>query len=339
MKYRVTFQPANTVIAVDAEETILQSALNAGHALPYSCRGGTCGACLAEVVAGNMAYPDGERPLALSEQQEAEGKALLCQAYACSDLIIKAREIDDLAGVHARVLPCRVLRLQRLAPDVMGIDLRLPAHQRLAFLAGQYIDILWQQGRRRSFSLADSPHADEHLALHVRYVPGGKFSHFVFNELQEGAILRFQGPLGTFFLRRDSERPIIMLGGGTGFAPLKAMLEEAFHQGLDRSVHLYWGARTRQDLYLHALPLRWAEQQPQFRYTPVLSAPAADDHWDGRCGWVHAAVAEDYPDLSHADVYMSGPPAMIAAAKTAFFAQGLPPEQLFYDSFDWAKDG
>jgi CDP-4-dehydro-6-deoxyglucose reductase len=338
MKYHITLKPSDTTLTVDEQQTVLQAALNAGHTLPYSCRNGTCGTCLGEVLQGRVAYPDDQRPPALSETQMQSGKALFCQARPLSDLTIKVREIDAVADLTIRTLPCRVMRLQRLASDVMQINLRLPNHEQLPFLAGQYIDFLLRDSRRRSFSLANPPHASQHLELHVRHIPGGVFSDFAFNELKEQAILRLQGPLGTFFVRHDSQRPIIMVGGGTGFAPLKAMLEDLFHQDIERPIHLYWGARARRDLYLHELPLRWAQQQPLFQYTPVLSAPTKNDHWDGRSGWVHEAVAADYPDLSGYEVYMSGPPPMIEAAKTAFQAQGLALEHLHYDAFTPASD-
>ncbi len=338
MNYRLTVKPSDTAVTIDAQQTVLEAALNAGHSLPYSCRGGTCGACLGELLDGEVAYPDGQRPPALSAAQHAAGKALFCQARPLSDLVIKARPIDAEGEQTLRILPCRVAELRRLAPDVMQVHLQLPARDRLAFVAGQYIDFLLRDGRRRSFSLANPPHADETLELHIRHVAGGRFSEFVFNELQEKALLRLQGPLGQFVLRHTRRCPIIMIAGGTGFAPLKAMLMDAFHRGIDRPIHLYWGARARRDLYLHDLPLHWAEQYATFRYTPVLSQPAVEDHWEGRCGWVHEAVAADYPDLSGFEVYMSGPPAMIQAATPKFQAQGLAPDHLFYDAFEPAGD-
>nr|HQC72768.1 FAD-binding oxidoreductase [Candidatus Competibacteraceae bacterium] len=271
-----------------------------------------------------------------SAAEQAAGKVLLCQAYPCSDLVIAAREVKSSGDIRARLPPCRVERRELLAPDVMRLYLKLPSTERLQFLAGQYVDILLADGRRRGFSLANPPHADELLELHVRHVPGGFFTGFVFERMKDKALLRFQGPLGTFFLREDSPRPIILVGGGTGFAPLKGMLEHAFHVGLQRSLHLYWGARARVDLYLDELPRQWAAQHAHFRYTPVLSEPDAGEDWPGRSGWVHEAVAADYPDLSGYDVYMSGPPAMIEAAKPVFAARGLPAEQLFYDAFDFA---
>ncbi|HHW76568.1 MAG TPA: CDP-6-deoxy-delta-3,4-glucoseen reductase [Xanthomonadaceae bacterium] len=336
MLYRVTIKNSGHEFQVAETESVLDAALREkGSVLPYGCRNGTCGSCMGTILSGEVNYPNG-RPAGLSEQDQAEGKALLCQARPCSDLVIEAREVKTVGDIPVKTLPCRVERRELLAPDVMRLFLKLPNTERLQFLAGQYVDILLADGRRRGFSLANPPHADELLELHVRHVPGGFFTGFVFERMKDKALLRFQGPLGTFFLREDSPRPIILIGGGTGFAPLKGMLEHAFHIGLDRSLHLYWGARAKVDLYLDALPRRWAEQHPNFRYTPVLSEPRPEDEWQGRAGWVHEAVAADYPDLSDCDVYMSGPPPMIEAAKPVFAAQGLPADQLFYDSFEFA---
>jgi CDP-4-dehydro-6-deoxyglucose reductase len=336
MLYHITIQPSGHEFQVAANESVLDAALREkGSVLPYGCRNGTCGSCMGTILSGEVAYPDG-RPPGLSESEQAGGKVLLCQARPRSDLVIEAREVKTGGDIAVRMLPCRVEQRELLAPDVMRLFLKLPNNERLQFLAGQYVDILLADGRRRGFSLANPPHADELLELHVRHVPGGVFTDYVFNKMKDKALLRFQGPLGTFFLREDSSRPIILMGGGTGFAPLKGMLEHVFHIELDRPLHLYWGARAKVDLYLDQLPRRWAAEHPNFRYTPVLSEPRLEDGWLGRTGWVHEAVAADYPDLSGYDVYMSGPPPMIEVAKPAFAARGLPVEQLFYDSFEFS---
>jgi len=216
--------------------------------------------------------------------------------------------------------------------------LKLPSNERLQFLAGQYVDILLQDGKRRAFSLANAPHDDEFLQLHVRHVPGGQFTHYVFHEMPEKAILRFEGPLGSFFLHEDNEKPIIFVAGGTGFAPVKGMVEHAFHHGVKRKMIFYWGARSLKDLYLLDMPRQWAREHSNFSFVPVLSDPLPEDGWQGRTGFVHQAVAEDFPDLSGYEVYASGAPQMVEAAHKAFRAQGLPEEEFYSDAFLFSKD-
>ena len=337
MGHRVKIEPSGHEFEAAEGETILAAALRAGVTLPYSCRNGNCGTCKGRLNAGEIDFGVYEAK-ALSAAERAAGQALFCRAVPLSDVVVTAREIAAAKDIAVKILPCRVAKMQRLAPDVMALYLKPPQAERLQFLAGQYIDILLRDGRRRSFSLANAPHDDEFLQLHIRHVPGGHFTNFVFTEMQEKSLLRFEGPLGTFFLREDSDRPIVLVAGGTGFAPIKGMLEHAFHIGLTRPLHLFWGARARVDLYLHELALGWARTHANFRYTPVLSAPQAEDAWTGATGYVHAAVAHAYPDLAAYDVYASGPPPMIAAATDAFTQQGLPRERFYFDSFDFATD-
>lgn len=338
MSYKVTIQASGHQFDVEPGETVLEGALREKRCvLPYGCRNGTCGTCIGKVLSGEIEYVDGVPP-GINSREQAEGKVLFCSARPRGDLIIDVREVSAAQDVQIKILPCRVVGMQKLAHDVMRLHLKLPAAERLQYLAGQYIDILLKDGRRRGFSIANAPHTDEHLELHVRHVPGGEFTTFVFEKMREKAILRFEGPLGSFFLREESMRPIVMMGGGTGFAPLKGMLEHAFHVGITRPIHLYWGVRARQDLYMHERVEAWVEQHNNFRYTPVLSVPLPSDDWSGQTGWVHEAVAADYPDLSGHEVYMSGPPAMIQISKEVFAAQGLPDEHLYYDSFDYAAD-
>ena len=242
--------------------------------------------------------------------------------------------MQSAAEVQVRTLPCRVASKEQLNHDVVRLRLKLPENQRLQFFAGQYLDFILRDGRKRAFSIANAPHDDEYIELHVRHVPRGEFTDYVFESMGEKAILRIQAPLGTFILREDTERPVIFMGGGTGFAPIKAMIEHAFHQGMDRPMHLYWGVRSERDLYLPDLPRQWAREHSSFSYTPVLSEP--DPDWTGRNGFVHEAVLEDHPDMSGFDVYMSGPPIMVHSGRTAFEAAGLTMDHMFSDAFEYA---
>lgn len=337
MVHRVRLLPGDHELALQDGETVLQAALRQGHMLPYGCRNGTCGACLGEVLTGELAYPDGPPP-ALTADDAAAGRAILCQARPASDCTIEIREIDRPGDVVIRTLPARVTASEALAHDVTRLWLRLPASERLPFLAGQYIDLLLRDGRRRSFSLANAPDTDGHLELHVRQLPGGHFSDHLLARIQPKTVLRFEGPLGAFYLREDSDRPIILVAGGTGFAPIKSIVEHALARGIERPIHLFWGVRARRDLYLGEMAARWAAEHEHIDFTPVLSEPAAGDAWDGATGWVHEAVLAAYPELSGHQVYMAGPPPMIAAGRVAFAAAGLPAKELFFDSFDYARD-
>lgn len=334
-QYRVRIEPSGHEYNTDEGETILAGALRHGYMLPYSCRTGSCGTCKGTLVSGAIDYGTYEEK-ALSPAERAAGKALFCQAVPRADIVIHQREIAAAEDIAIKTLPCRVVAMERVAHDVMVLSLKPPQTERLAFLAGQYIDILLRDGNRRSFSLANPPQQNDVLQIHVRHVPGGAFTAHVFTRMKEKDIVRFRGPLGVFFLRPDSDLPLILVAGGTGFAPIKSMLEDAASKGVTRPMHLYWGVRARRDLYMHTLVQGWAQARPGFRYTPVLSEPAADDAWTGRTGWVHAAVLADYPDLRGHEVYASGPPPMVAAIRATFPRHGLPEERLYYDSFEFA---
>jgi len=335
MQYTVRIQKTGREFKVASDETVLAAALRQGISLMHSCRSGNCGSCKATLRSGQVDYGVYEQK-ALSDAERRAGKVLLCQAVPQSDLLVDATEVIAAEGVTVKTLPCRVVGMQRLADDVMRLQLKLPERQELNYLPGQYLEFLLRDGKRRSFSMAAPPAAGEPLELHIRHVPGGFFTEQVFTTMREKDLLRFQGPLGTFFLRRDSTRPIILVAGGTGFAPIKAIVMDALASGINRPMHLYWGVRARRDLYMDALARAWAARHEHFRYTPVLSEPLPADGWIGRIGWVHEAVVDDYPDMSGFDVYASGPPPMIDAARDAFAAHGLPADCLYFDSFEFA---
>jgi len=335
MAYQVTIQNSGHSFTVEDTESILEAALRQGIILPYGCRNGACGSCMGTVTAGAVNYPEG-MPRALSDADAAQHKALFCQAHPSGDLTIRVREVDAAKDIEVRTLPCRVNKLEQLAHDVIRIYLKLPDTERLQFLAGQYIDVLLKDHAPRSFSIANAPHDDRFIELHIRNVSGGYFSAQVFNQMQEKAMLRITGPLGTFFLREDSERPAILIGGGTGFAPIKGILEDAFHSGVQKPLHLFWGVRAKRDLYLEELPVRWLQEHANFSYTPVLSEPMAEDHWSGATGFVSDSVIHEYPDLSGHDVYMGGPPVMVEAGHKLFMQHGLDESRFFSDAFEYA---
>ena len=333
--FDVTLAPEGPTFQAGPDESILDAALRQGVPLPYGCRNGACGACRGRILAGQVHLPEEAARRGLTEREVRAGWTLLCQARAAADVRIAARADGPGAGV--RTLPARVASRTRLAHDVMELRLQLPPTERLRYRAGQYVDVLLRDGRRRAFSLANPPVQDEFLVLHVRRVPGGAFSGHVFDALEERSLLRLQGPLGSFHLRAESDLPVVFLAGGTGFAPIKAIIENALLAApLRREMHLYWGVRSERDLYLPGLPRAWAKAHPRFHFVPVLSEPAPG--WSGRTGLVHEAVLADFPDLSGREVYASGPPPMVAAAREVFPEHGLSLERLFFDSFEYAHE-
>ena len=337
MSYKVTLLPSEHTFEVEENEFILDAALQHGISFPYGCRSGSCGTCLGNVVSGEIHYPQG-LPLTVMEHEHEQGRAVFCVSVAKSDLVLEIKEVTSTSEIEVKKLPARVESLRKLADDVMEMTLKLPASERLAFRAGQYIEFILRDNSRRAFSLANSPSNDEYLELHMRHVGDGKFTDYVFNEMKEKAMLRIEGPFGNFAIQENSNRPIILIAGGTGFAPIKAMLEQLIEQQDTRVVHLYWGARAKADLYRNDLAEKWAFQYQNIHYSPVLSDKLESDKWQGREGYVHEAVADDHPDLSGFDVYMAGPPVMINAAKVRFAQQGLPLDQLFSDAFEYAAE-
>jgi len=335
MSYQVTIQSSGHTFSIEPSETVLDAALRQGIILPYGCRNGKCGSCMGAIITGSVGYRNGLPP-ALEADAAALNQALFCQARPESDLCINIREVDAARDIEIRSLPCRVNKLEQLAHDVVRIYLKIPEAERMQFLAGQYIDVLLKDHAPRAFSIANAPHDDDFIELHIRIVSGGFFSEQVLNQMQEKAMLRIRGPLGTFFLRDDSKRPAILIGGGTGFAPLKGMLEHAFYSAVGKPLHLFWGVRARRDLYLDTLPQQWLKSHENFRYTAVLSEPVAADGWQGETGFVTDSVLRHYPDLSAYDVYMSGPPVMVETGHRQFLRHGLDEQRFFSDAFEYA---
>lgn len=338
MSFQISLQPGGQHFPADPDQTVLEAALAAGLVIPYGCRDGACGACKGKVISGEVQLGD-ITPGALSDTDREAGLTLFCSARPRSDLVIEARNVSRAGDIPVKKLPCRVQKLVRAADDVMILEAKLPASETFRFRAGQYIDFLLPDGRRRSFSIANAPHEGDHLELHIRLVPGGSFTERVFKDMKEREILRFEGPLGTFGLNEASDRPVVMLAGGTGFAPIKGLIKHAIHIGLQRPITLYWGARHRSGLYMDALARSWEGILPGFRYIPVLSETSPVDAWEGRTGLVHEVLMQDLPDLSGHEVYACGAPAMIDAARRDLSSRCQLPEDAFYaDAFTFAND-
>lgn len=335
MTFNIRLQKDDRVFCARRDETVLDAALRAGVVLPYGCRNGACGSCKGKVLSGEIHYRDIIMTGITPEERNA-GYALYCQALPASDLVIEPRRVSNEGFPAIRRLPCRVEHLEKYHDSVLRLYLKLPATEQLDFLPGQHIDIIMPDGAHRSYSLANAPHVREHLELHVRHYPGGHFSEYAFTSLKEKTLLRIEGPLGTFTLRTDSDRPVIMVAGGTGFAPIKSIIEHMLHMQMGREIHLYWGARTARDLYLAGLARRWEHEYKNIHYVPVLSEPVAEERRNGRIGLVHAAVLEDFPDLARHEVYTCGPPPMVHIVKDTFIQRGLSPEYIYSDSFESA---
>lgn len=342
MTFTVTVDPSGHTFEVGDQEYVLSGALRAGIALPYGCKNGACGSCKGRIVEGRVVHGP-HQASALSAEDEARGLALFCCAKPDSDLVIHAREVKGIGDIPVKKLPARVASVARAAPDVAIVRLQLPAAERLQYLPGQYVEIILKDGRRRSYSMAGAPGLEEQVELHIRHTPGGAFTDHVFGAgattLKERDILRFEGPFGTFFLRDDSAKPIVLLASGTGFAPIKAIVEHAIVKQIERPMTLYWGGRRPQDLYLDDVARGWEERLPLFRYVPVVSDATPEDAWTGRTGFVHQAILDDLDDLSGHQVYACGAPIVIDSARRDFTSsRGLPEDEFYADAFTTEAD-
>lgn len=334
-EYEITTVPAGHAVTSREGETILEAALRQGLNLPYVCRDGACGVCKGRILSGMVDYGTYQKGT-LTDAEKAEGKALFCCAKPLSDLRIECDEVDELKGFPVKTMKFKVQKMERVAPDVMLLDLQPEGDEQMNFIAGQYVAVLLDDGTKRSYSIANAPHESEHLQLHIRLVKGGKFTSHVFEGMKVGDMLQLEGPLGTFFLHEEGDKPIIFMSGGCGFGSVKGMVEHAFKIGLNRPMTLYWGARTPEDFYLADLPKKWQREHDNFKFIPVLSEPKPEYGWQGRTGQVHEAILQDYQQLDGYQVYACGSPEMVEAGRVPFMARGLPEDQFFSDKFSIA---
>ena len=341
MSFTVTVMPSGRTFSVERDEPILQAAIRQGIGLPYGCKDGACGSCKTRLLEGRVIH-GAHQSKALSAEEEAAGLVLTCQAAPQTDVVLEARTVPGAGEFSVRKMPSRVMAMSRAAPDVMVLTMQLPANDPLRYHAGQYVEFILRDNARRSYSMANAPHTQGDkpaIELHIRHMPGGKFTDHVFGAMKDKDILRLEGPFGSFFLREDSDKPIVLLASGTGFAPIKAIIEQLEFKGSTRAAVLYWGARRKADLYLHDWAEAAAARLPNLRYVPVLSEPAPDDAWTGRTGFVHRAVMADLPDLSGHQVYACGVPIMVESAQRDFVAHcGLPEDEFYADAFTSEAD-
>ena len=344
MSYQVELKTSGKTFSVEADETVLEAALRQSINLPYGCKNGACGSCKGRLLTGKITHGDHSQS-ALSPADETAGATLLCCAHPQTDLLIEVREVQGGGDIPVRKVPCRINTIKFASDDVAILQLQLPASERFQFLAGQYLEFLLKDNKRRAYSIANAPHEEGLLELHIRHLPGGLFTDPLFGQTADGKqikekdILRFEGPLGSFFLREDSKKPIIFLASGTGFAPIKAMLTSIQNKKIDREIHFYWGGRRPKDLYMDSLCQEFTHTIPGFHYIPVISEALPEDGWQGRTGFVHRAVMHDFSDLSSYQVYACGAPIVIAAARTDFVKEcRLPEEEFFADSFTSEAD-
>ena len=336
--FAISVQPSGIQFDAQPDESLLAAGIRQGIGLPYGCKDGACGSCKCKLVSGQVQQSNFQRK-ALSEEEEAQGFVLTCSARALSDVTLESRQVTPAGALPVKKMPTRVSSLVRKTEDVMVMQLQLPANDTFVYRAGQYVEFILRDGARRSYSMANAPDKGPGVELHIRHMPGGRFTDQVFGTMKEKDILRIEGPMGSFFLREDSEKPMVFLASGTGFAPLKALLEHMQHCGITRPVTLYWGGRRPADLYLDDWVQAQCAAMPNLHYVPVVSDALPEDAWQGRTGFVHHAVLEDFPDLSSYQVYACGAPIVVDSAKRDFGAQaGLPAEEFFADAFTSEAD-
>ncbi|WP_312302825.1 CDP-6-deoxy-delta-3,4-glucoseen reductase [Diaphorobacter nitroreducens] len=339
--FQITVQPSGRAFEAQAGETILSAAIRGGVGMPYGCKDGACGSCKCKKLSGSVVHGDHQQK-ALSTEEEEAGFVLTCCAQPLTDVVLESRQVTDESAYPIKKLPVRVAALMRASHDVMQVRLQLPAADTFRYHAGQYIEFILRDGARRAYSMANAPHTQEGapgVELHIRHMPGGRFTDHVFNAMKEKEILRVEGPFGSFFLREDSDKPMVFLASGTGFAPIKALIEHMQHKGITRPATLYWGGRRPADLYMDGWIRERLAALPNLRYVPVVSDALPEDGWAGRTGFVHQAVMEDIADLSGYQVYACGAPIVVDSARAAYSAErGLPPDEFYADAFTSEAD-
>ena len=341
MAFQIVVQPSGRSFTVEGDETLLSAGIRQGLNMPYGCKDGACGSCKCKKISGEVQLGTYQTK-ALSDEERAQGLVLTCCATALSDVVLESKQVTSEDAFPMKKMPVRIASMEKVSSDVMRIFLQLPATEVMQYHAGQYVEFLLRDGSRRAYSMANAPHtlaADApKVELHIRHMPGGKFTDHVFGAMKEKDIQRVEGPQGSFYLREDNDAPIVLLASGTGFAPIKALMEHMQHKGITRPTRLYWGGRRPADLYMNDWVLAQLPLMPHLQYIPVVSNALPEDAWAGRTGFVHAAVLQDTPSLTAYQVYACGAPIVVDSAKRDYVASGLVEDNFFADSFTSEAD-
>ncbi|MES2414690.1 MAG: CDP-6-deoxy-delta-3,4-glucoseen reductase [Pseudomonadota bacterium] len=340
MSFNVTVQPSGRTFVAQVDEVLLSAAIRQGIGMPYGCKDGACGSCKCKKIEGTIKQGT-HQVKALTAQEAADGFILTCCAIAETDLVLESRNVTDESAFPIKKMPVRVNSLAKASHDVMTVRLQLPAADVFKYHAGQYVEFMLRDGDRRAYSMGTAPHTqleNPGVELHIRHMPGGKFTDHVFSAMKEKEILRIEGPFGSFYLREDSDKPMVLLASGTGFAPIKAIIEHMQFKGITRPAVLYWGGRRPADLYMNEWVQTKVAEMPNLTYVPVISDALPEDAWTGRTGFVHAAVLQDTPDMSGHQVYACGAPIVVDSAQAAYIKAGLPEDEFHADSFVTEKE-
>ncbi len=341
MAFQIVVQPSGRSFSVEGDETLLSAGIRQGLNMPYGCKDGACGSCKCKKISGEVQLGTYQTK-ALSDEELAQGLVLTCCAKALSDVVLESKQVTSADAFPMKKMPVRIASMEKVSSDVMRVFLQLPATELMQYHAGQYVEFLLRDGSRRAYSMANAPHtlaADApKVELHIRHMPGGKFTDHVFGAMKEKDIQRVEGPQGSFYLREDSDAPMVLLASGTGFAPIKALMEHMQHKGITRPTRLYRGGRRPADLYLNDWVLAQLPLMPHVQYIPVVSDALPEDAWTGRTGFVHAAVLQDTPSLAGYQVYACGAPIVVDSARHDYVASGLSPDEFYADSFTSEAD-
>jgi NAD(P)H-flavin reductase/ferredoxin len=333
--YPVKLVPSGHETCCRADQTLLDSCILAGIPVPYNCRSGECGECMASLLSGKVHELPGADPAVFTDVHRDEGNILTCMCFPRSVIMLDLPLQTGAPAIRPDTFNVMVQRVERLTPTICGVTVETPWP--IEYHAGQCFEwVVPGISPNRKFSAANPPGGD-HIDFHVRIYPGGKVGDFVVNTMVTGQMLQLIGPFGNFGFSSNQWRPTVCVAGGTGLAPLLAALDDAFAHGDSRPIRFFFGARRRNELYCLNMLETWAVDCSNFSFIPVLSEEPEDSGWNGKRGLVTDILAKELGDAFGVEAYVCGPPAMIDAAVAILENAGVPPEDVRTDRFVQAK--